>query len=143
MELLLLLVSLLALCLALALWWVLGRGGRRSRNRVRRAQRGETDAERLLEECGYSVVERQLSAGWEIYVDGVPRDAQVRADLLVESGDGRRLIAEIKTGTLAPNPTYPPTRRQLLEYWFVFEPDGLLLVDVEAGTVVEIEFAVN
>ena len=69
--------QLLALCLALALWWVLGRGGRRSRNRVRRAQRGETDAERLLEECGYSVVERQLSAGWEIYVDGVPRDAQV------------------------------------------------------------------
>jgi hypothetical protein len=38
---------------------------------------------------------------------------------------------------------YPPTRRQLLEYWFVFEPDGLLLVDVEAGVVSAIVFPVD
>ena len=110
---------------------------------MRRAQRGESDAERLLEQDGYRIIDRQLSASWEIFVDGTPHEAQVRADLLVEDDEGRRLVAEIKTGALAPNPTYPPTRRQLLEYWFVFEPDGLLLVDVEAGVVSEVAFPLD
>jgi len=105
--------------------------------------RGENAAEKLLEDDGYRIIDRQLSASWEILVDGTPREAQVRADLLVENRDGQRFVAEIKTGKLAPNPMYPPTRRQLLEYWFVFEPDGLLLVDVEAGVVSAIVFPVD
>ena len=72
-------------------------------------------------------------------VDGEPVDVRVRADLLV-ARDGLRYVAEVKTGGQAPDPTYPPTRRQLLEYMLVFEPDGLLLVNPDEGTITEAEY---
>jgi hypothetical protein len=95
----------------------------------------------LLIRQGYSIVERQVSRSWTVHVDGEAREASVRADLLVEK-DGQTFVAEVKTGELAPDPLYPPTRRQLLEYLFVFDPDGLLLVDVEEGAVHEVVFPV-
>ena len=62
-----------------------------------------------------------------------------RADLLVEARSrsgflrGQRFVAEVKTGERAIDPTHPATRRQLMEYLHVFEVDGVLLVDREAG----------
>jgi hypothetical protein len=68
--------------------------------------------------------------------------ASVRADLLVQR-DGALFVAEVKTGSRAPDPSFPATRRQLLEYLMVFEPDGLLLVDMEREAVMEVEFPVG
>ena len=98
-------------------------------------------AERLLRRQGFSIVDRQVARSWIVDVDGEKWEASVRADLLVER-DGQTYVAEVKTGSLAPDPLYPPTRRQLLEYLFVFDPDGLLLVDVEQGAVREVVFPV-
>jgi hypothetical protein len=53
---------------------------------------------------------------------------------------GRRFVAEIKTGDQAPDPSFPATRRQLLEYQLVFEVEGLLLVDMAAGRVRTVSF---
>lgn len=133
---------LLAALVLLALWvFALSRrGSARSRARVRRAQRGEAAAERLLEELGYTIVERQARGRWTLWLDGEAEEVEVRADLIVER-DGLRFVAEVKTGDLATDPLYPPTRRQLLEYWVAFEPDGLLLVDVEAERVIGVEVA--
>ena len=67
------------------------------------------------------------------------KKVELRADLLVER-DGMRFIAEVKTGERAPDPSFPPTRRQLLEYRLAFDPYGVLLVDVEAGEIFEVDF---
>jgi Holliday junction resolvase-like predicted endonuclease len=109
---------------------------------MRRAQAGEEAAEILLEELGYTIVSRQESRSWPIIVDGEEFEASVRADLVV-TRDDETWIAEVKTGDTAPNPLHPATRRQLLEYLFVFDPDGILLVDVEMGDVMEVAFPVG
>lgn len=103
----------------------------------KRARRGERDAEALLGRLGYRIVDRQAGATLVYEVDGEPREASVRADLLV-TRRGRRYVAEVKTGREAPRPTNVATRRQLLEYAHAFDVDGLLLVDAERGEVHEV-----
>lgn len=100
---------------------------------------GEADAEALLEEAGYEILEVQAPGSWGMEVDGEPVEVAVRADFLV-SRDGATYVAEVKTGRLAPDPRHPATRRQLLEYAFAFQPDGLLLIDVEEGAIIEVRF---
>ncbi len=141
MPVLLLILTVFCLALVLALRVSLRRGSVASKARNRRAQVGEAHAERLLLHQGYTIVDRQVSRSWTVEVDGESWEASVRADLLVEK-NGRTFVAEVKTGELAPDPLYPPTRRQLLEYFFVFDPDGLLLVDVEADAILEVAFPV-
>jgi hypothetical protein len=116
-----------------------GRWGRRSRARVGRALDGEADAERLLEDLGYRILDRQVPVSGTLWLDGEPVDFGVRLDLLVERR-GRPFVAEVKTGDRAPDPTWGPTRRQLREYATLLPDHGVLLVDVEAGEVVEVEF---
>ncbi len=138
-QLILLGLGAVALALAIALRLLATRGSRRSKRRNRVAQRGETAAERLLERHGYEILERQVQAAWTFHVDGEPVEARVRADLLVQRR-GQVYVAEVKTGDRAPDPSHPPTRRQLLEYRFAFDPDGLLLVDMSARRVHEVAF---
>ena len=132
-------LACIVVVLALLLWLRGGRSGRLSRARQRRAERGERKAERLLRREGYRVEERQASVHWTMEVDGEPVEVEARADLLVRRG--RRLyVAEVKTGARVPDPCYPRTRRQLLEYSLVYDVDGVLLVDVELDAVYEVGF---
>lgn len=128
-------LALVALGAWLASWW----RGAQSRTRNVVALDGEAEAEAILEDEGYTVVARQVTASWRIEVDGEPVDVGVRADLVVER-DGRRYVAEVKTGGRAPDPCHPPTRRQLLEYSLVFRSSRVLLVDVQARAVREVTF---
>ena len=132
-------LSVLCLILVLALRLSQGKASRASRARNAHAQWGEQEAEYLLEAAGYAIVERQVARSWAMAVDGENVEASVRADLLVKR-NGQLFVAEVKTGRLAPDPLYPPTRRQLLEYLFVFDPDGLLVVDVESRSIREVVF---
>ena len=125
--------------LCLQAWWQAGRGSRRARARAVRAGTGESEAEALLLNAGYSILERQVRCLWWISVDGEEEEVELRADLLVER-DGERFIAEVKTGTQAPDPAFPSTRRQLLEYSLAFEPYGIILVDMEEGEIMEVCF---
>lgn len=129
----------LAAFLALAWWRAHTRVGRNNRRRQVRALAGETEAEQLLEAHGYAIEERQITLPWELWIDGEPREVRSRADLLV-SRDGLRFVAEVKTGSRAPDPTRPATRRQLLEYAMVFPVAGVLLVDVGAGCIHEVHW---
>ncbi len=120
--------------LACAAW---ARGMLRSfsaRRRMRRAVRGERSAEALLSSHGYAIEGRQVGGLIALDVDGVPEHAAVRCDLVVTRG-GRRFVAEVKTGVLAPRLDHAPTRRQLIEYLLAFDVDGVLLVEPEAGRV--------
>ena len=96
-------------------------------------------AEVLLEDRGYTVLERQVRCVWWIEVDGEEEAVDLRADLLVER-DGERFVVEVKTGVNAPDPAFPPTRRQLLEYSLAFAPYRILLVDIEEEEIMEVHF---
>jgi hypothetical protein len=115
------------------------RRSRRARRVARRAVRGEHAAEVLVEAAGFTVVERQVELEWAPRLDGVPVPTLLRLDLVVER-DGRRYVAEVKTGAVAPRLETAATRRQLLEYLVAADVDGVILVDAEAGLVREVEF---
>ena len=133
-----------ALLIVIGVLWVrlrrwAKRGHVRAVQRARRAGAGEQAAERVLEDAGYAVLERQVRCIWWIDLDGEEEEVELRADLLVER-DGERFIAEVKTGEKATDPTFPPTRRQLLEYRLAFDPHRILLVDAEAEEIMEVSF---
>jgi hypothetical protein len=113
--------------------------GRRLRVARARGADGELRAEPLLRRLGYAVVARQAPVTYDVAVDGAWCAVELRADFLVER-DGRRFVAEVKTGRAAPRIDTPATRRQLLEYRVAFDVAGVLLVDVDAGEVHAVEF---
>lgn len=121
--------------------FVAWRERRRRVRRVRTARAGEIDAEDLLVELGFRMLGSQVQGFWSVLVDGEPHEIELYADHLVER-DGHRYVAEVKTGERAPHIETASTRRQLLEYLFAFEVDGLLLVDMEEGVVRQVEFPV-
>jgi hypothetical protein len=133
--------ALAALALLFAVLWLRARSavGRGNARRGARARRAEHDAEALLLAGGYRILDRQRSEEWPMDVDGARVQAALRADLLVER-DGLHYVAEVKSGRETARPTHPHTRRQLLEYLLAFDVDGVLLVDMVRGRVVEVEF---
>jgi hypothetical protein len=126
---------------SLRAWWIAGAPARRVRVSSLRGAEGEARAEELLADRGYSIEARQVAQEFQFLVDGEARAVTVRADLLVTRA-GRRFVAEVKTGTTAPRPEHPPTRRQLLEYRHAFLVDGVLLVQPEEGAIREIDFPI-
>jgi hypothetical protein len=106
--------------------------------RTARATDGERGAVTLLERAGYAVLEDQVAGSWTVRADGAPVTFGLRADYLV-ARDGRRYIAEVKTGRLAPRLSHGPTRRQLLEYSAAFDVHGVILVDADAETVTHVD----
>ena len=129
-----------ALIQTLRLWWRRTSVARRLRARAAHALDGEERAHGLLLGLGYDILARQAPSAWSLRVDGAAMRVDLRADYLVAKG-GRTFVAEVKTGRVAPRIESPATRRQLLEYRFAFDVDGVLLVDVDAESVREIAFA--
>jgi Holliday junction resolvase-like predicted endonuclease len=136
-----LLVALFSILMALWISRVLRnwRGSWRARRRAGRAGRGEDVAADLLEDAGYTVVERQARVLWGPLLDGEVQLCELRADYLVEAA-GELLVAEVKTGELAPSLETAATRRQLLEYHVAFAVDGVLLVSPEKRLIQRVAF---
>ena len=114
---------------------------RRARAVGRAAVDGERAAAGLLADAGYQLVAAQVRHVLEVTVDDETYDAGLRCDYLVERA-GQRWVAEVKTGAQAPSLANPATRRQLLEYQLAFAAVGVVLVDVDAGALHEVRFAV-
>jgi hypothetical protein len=112
---------------------------RRIVGRLMRARKGESRARALLEARGYSVIGAQFACSYTLAIDGEDLVVPLRADYLV-TRDGRRYVAEVKTGTYAPHLRTPATRRQLLEYRIAFDVDGVLLVDAEQERIHLVQF---
>ena len=105
---------------------------------LKRAKAAEKKAVVLLQKWGYTVLDVQLREKVVITIDGKPHESTIRADVLVRKGF-KRYIVEVKTGQQT-SPTLPNVRRQLLEYWLVYQPDGMLLLDMEKEVLKEICF---
>ena len=129
----------LALVQTARLWWRVASVRWRLQEQSARATAGEALAEKLLAKAGYRVEARQATQRWSVAVDGAAQPVTLRADFVVTRG-GRRYVAEVKTGSDAPDVAAPATRRQLLEYRCAFGVDGVLLVDAESRRVHAIDF---
>lgn len=114
----------------------------RLRRRWSHARSVERQGARLLEDLGYAVLGRQVETSYTVLLDGEPAQIPVRADYLVSRG-GRRFVAEVKSGAVAPRLDTAATRRQLLEYLVAFQVDGVLLVDGERRQVHEVTFPMS
>jgi hypothetical protein len=132
-------IAAVALILAAVLWLRRRAAHRTAVRRAARALAGERDAGALLAAAGYQVLDMQCPLAWTIACDGEPLVIELRCDALV-ARDGRRLVAEVKTGARAPSLATAATRRQLLEYAVAYDADGVLLVDPEQGRVIEVDF---
>ena len=121
-------------CIALGAW--LGSRVRRFwlRRRLARqwkhARRGEERARGWLERNGFTVLDEQVSWSSMLIVDGEESPFSVRADYLVER-NGVRAIVEVKTGAIA-DPSSRGTRRQILEYAWVYGVTEVYLFDADA-----------
>jgi hypothetical protein len=112
--------------------------------RARRAHDGENDGEVQLENAGYAILQRQAHAIWAPRVDGVADPYELRADFLVQDIESEEiLVAEVKTGELAPELSTATTRRQLLEYQLAFGVNAVLLVWPERNIIQRVEFVVH
>jgi len=109
------------------------------RRRWSRAIDAEAHARELLQGLGYTVLGFQVEKTYALLVDRNRKIVSLRADYVVSRG-GRRYVAEVKSGKLAPSLDTAATRRQLLEYLVAFRVDGVLLVDGETHLVHEIVF---
>ncbi len=122
------------------------RGIRKSKTqrRFKQGRQGEIEAVRLLERSGYRILDTQTTRSGVIKVDGTAHTFKVRADFLVEAkgwkNRGKQYVVEVKTGVQAPSPTCRATRRQMLEYQLLYQPDGLLLADMQSKKLHTIKF---
>lgn len=99
----------------------------------------ENAAVKFLRSRGYKILASQLREDVIIYVDGEAEKSIVRADYLVRRG-WKLYVVEVKSGQQG-NAKIPAIRRQLLEYHLVYQPDGILLLDMEHKNLQEIRFA--
>lgn len=113
---------------------------RRLIKRVHHAIRGEQQAESLLINAGFSILEKQKCSKLSMWVNGEEYIYDVRPDIFCEK-KGAVYLVEVKTGIKATDPTSTATRRQLLEYFHGFAVDGVLLVNPENNEIHEISFS--
>lgn len=135
-------LSALGLGALTALWWSHGSRARRDRRRFKRAAKAERDAITLATRAGYRVLRTQVEGKVRVEIDDELHEVKVRADMLLQR-DGRRYIAEVKSGRVASDALSANTRRQLLEYAFAFEAQGVLFFDMERRRIQRVQFVAD
>ncbi len=106
---------------------------RKKQKQRKRFERGfmlETKAKYFLEKKGYRIINAQKTYNHNYEVNGENRTSKIKVDYLVEKG-GKKYIVEVKSGMSAISLNNSGSRRQLLEYDFVIENDGVFLLDME------------
>ncbi|HXL01628.1 MAG TPA: hypothetical protein PK016_00690 [Candidatus Atribacteria bacterium] len=103
-----------------------------------RAQVVEKEAASLLENSGFKLVEEQPEREFFIQVNGKKIPCKARADYLVRRGKDL-YVAEVKTGEYL-HFDHPRVRRQLLEYYLVYRPKAIILVNGESDELYRVTF---
>jgi len=112
---------------------------RAQRKRFARGNQLETEARSFLENKGYNVVSEQEVHYHRYQVNGETRESKLILDYVVEK-NGKKYIVEVKSGRSAISLNDKNSRRQLLEYDFVIENDGVFLLDMENKNMQHVEF---
>lgn len=97
------------------------------------------DAERLLKAAGYEVTSRQPKRTVIAAVNGQDHAGYLQADYLVKRAK-EKFVAIIKQGE-GNDPAEPIFRRKLLELSYIFDPDALLLLDLNEGRIDRVDYS--
>jgi len=115
---------------------------RKSRRISKSFKRGndlEKDASKFLIKNGYKIISEQYEQYHSYKVNGEVYKSKLIVDYLV-SKKGKRYLVEVKSGQKAINIKDKNTRRQILEYDFAIDNDGIFLLDMENKEMKNIEF---
>jgi hypothetical protein len=111
------------------------------KKRIFKAKKSELKAVELLKKNGFEIIDLQKESYYILSIDDKPYKAAVKADMIVKKGN-KTYVAEVKSGESSPSPRFIATRRQLLEYYLVYRPSGLLLVDMEREKIRKVEYSI-
>lgn len=111
----------------------------KKRKILMRAKKAELDAMSFLEKHGYRIEAVQESKEVITEVDGKSKKNKVIADYIVKKGK-KKYVVEVKTGKQTDKITASGIRRQLLEYFLIFQPHGIILLDMENKKLQHINF---
>jgi len=109
--------------------------------RLQKAKRSEYKAISFMESNGFEILDLQKESSYTLFIDDRPHEIKVKADMIVKKGN-KIYVAEVKTGDKVTSPKYADTRRQLLEYFMVYRPSGLILVDMEKQKIRTVEYSI-
>lgn len=96
---------------------------------LKRAKAGEKKAIAFLERRGYRVCEVQSRKKIITEIGGSDHESTIIADMIVRKGFFKYVV-EVKTQGQA-FPTLPNVRRQMMEYYLIFQPHGVIFLDME------------
>ncbi|NLZ53929.1 MAG: hypothetical protein GX892_12445 [Thermoanaerobacteraceae bacterium] len=114
---------------------------RKLRMRVNKAKKSEQQALRFMENNGFEILDLQKRCVYTLLIDNKPHKIAVKADMIVKKGN-KIYVAEVKSGDKVTSPKYTDTRRQMLEYFMVYRPNGLILVDMEKQKLRTVEYSI-
>lgn len=110
----------------------------KSKKILKKAKKAEINAVDFLKKKGYEILNIQKKKTIVIYINNKPYESFVKADIIVKKGT-KKYIVEVKTGNQT-KVTIPHVRRQLLEYYLVYRPHGILLLDMERKQIKKVAF---
>jgi hypothetical protein len=115
---------------------------KKKRTIKKRFERGnllESQARKFLKSKGYRILEEQKIYFHKYLVNGTPHRSKLILDYIVKKED-KTYIVEVKSGKSAIHLKDKNTRRQILEYDFVIENDGVFILDMENKNMQLVEF---
>lgn len=112
---------------------------RKVKKRFERGNKLELQAKSFLKSKGYRIVDYQSAYTHKYMVDGEVQYADIQPDYIVTK-NGKKYIVEVKSGNTATSAHNRSTRRQLLEYDYVVENNGVFLLDMENRQLKLVQF---
>ncbi len=99
----------------------------------------EKAAENLLNKYGYQIVSKQPKRSIITRFQGKDHFSFSEADYLVRKNKKKYLVI-VHSGEAAFDPNQTEARRKLIEHQHIFEPEGLLVMDLSTGELTPITF---
>lgn len=128
---------------AVLLYWISKKYGNWTRRkRANKAKKAEKKAIAILNQHGYKVTAQQKRVPIITEIDAKIYNNTVIADFIAIK-DGKQYVVEVKTGKQLEKPTQGVIRRQLLEYFLIFRPHGIILLDMEEEKLQHVKFNIN
>lgn len=112
---------------------------RKQKKRFSRGLMLEDKARGFLKNKGYTIVGEQKACYHRYKVNNKSFESKIILDYVVEK-KGKKYIVEVKSGKSAISVGDKNSRRQLLEYDFVVQNDGIFLLDMENRVMNLVEF---
>jgi Holliday junction resolvase-like predicted endonuclease len=112
---------------------------RKLKKRFERGKNLENKARKFLQKKGFSILKSQHQFYHKYSVNGKMYSSEIIPDYIVKK-NGKIYIVEVKSGRSAIAINNSNTRRQLLEYDFVINCDGIFLLDMENEKMELIKF---